>query len=326
MPPSGGHRPFESVWGGGYAASVELTRVWRPAWPCPVGQVLAPLRHGADPTMARDADGTWWRATRTPDGVGTLRVGVLSDGEIVASAWGPGAVGLLAGLPALLGADDSTAGFEPGEQLRQLHRQRPNGRIGRSQAVFESLLPAIIEQKVTGLEAGQGYRALVLRHGEPAPGPRPGLWVQPSPEVVAMIPSWEWLRLGISPERSRTIVRAAMVASSLERTLGVDHAAADRRLRSLPGVGVWTSAEVRVRAHGDPDAVSFGDYHVARDVGFALTGEVADDARLEELLEPWRGHRARVVRLIVGARIQAPRHGPRMAPRRHLPTSRAGAR
>ncbi|HSN43725.1 MAG TPA: DNA-3-methyladenine glycosylase 2 family protein [Propionibacteriaceae bacterium] len=306
---------------------MKLTRVWRPEWPCPIGSALGPLRHGGDLTMARDADGTWWRATRTPDGPGTLRVRPLVDEEIVASAWGPGAAWLLDSLPTLLGADDSLEGFDPGAgRLSELHRQRPHARIGRGQAVFESLVPAICEQKVTGLEASQGYRALVSRHGEPAPGPRPGLRLAPSPETVAMIPSWEWLAMGIDPARSRAIVTAAKLASSLERTLGVDHAEADRRLRSVPGIGLWTSAEVRVRAHGDPDAVSFGDYHVARDVGYALTGQITDDAGLEELLEPWRGHRARVVRLVVGARISAPRHGPRMAPRTHLPTSRSSAR
>jgi len=92
----------------------------------------------------------------------------------------------------------------------------------------------------------------------------------------------------------------------------------DRRLQSLPGVGVWTSAEVRSRAHGNADAVSFGDYHVAKDVGWALTGEEVDDDGLAELLEPYRPHRYRVQRLVEMARIHRPRRGPRMAPRRHL--------
>jgi 3-methyladenine DNA glycosylase/8-oxoguanine DNA glycosylase len=105
----------------------------------------------------------------------------------------------------------------------------------------------------------------------------------------------------------------------LERTLRVDHAEADRRLRSVPGIGVWTSAEVRQRAHGDPDAVSFGDFHVARSVTFALTGVEGDDDAMAELLEPWRGHRFRVQRLLELALRGHPRHGPRMAPRTHLP-------
>jgi 3-methyladenine DNA glycosylase/8-oxoguanine DNA glycosylase len=93
----------------------------------------------------------------------------------------------------------------------------------------------------------------------------------------------------------------------------------DRLLRSLPGIGVWTSAETRSRAHGDADAVSFGDYHIAKNVGYALTGEAVDDDGLAELLEPYRPHRYRVQRLVELARAGRPRRGARMAPRTHLP-------
>ena len=123
----------------------------------------------------------------------------------------------------------------------------------------------------------------------------------------------------IDPARSRAVVEAARVAGSLERTVGLPSEEVDRRLRSLPGVGVWTSAEVRFRAHGDPDAVSFGDYHIAKDVGWALTGEAVDDDGLAELLEPYRPHRYRVQRLVELSRAGRPRRGPRMAPRTHLP-------
>ena len=144
--------------------------------------------------------------------------------------------------------------------------------------------------------------------------------MQPHPDVLRVIPSWEWLKLHIDPARSRAVVLAARVADSLERISGLDADEADSRLRSLPGVGVWTSAEVRQRALGDADAVSFGDYHVAKDIGWALTGEQMDDLQLAELLEPWRPHRGRVQALVAMAGLRRPRHGPRMAPRTHLPT------
>ena len=137
-----------------------------------------------------------------------------------------------------------------------------------------------------------------------------------------MVPSWEWLRMHIDPARSRTVVRAAQVAPSLERTAGLPPDEADRRMRSLPGIGVWTSAEVRFRAHGDADAVSFGDYHIAKNVGWALTGREVDDDGLAELLEPYRGHRYRVQHLLELSGVARPRRGPRMAPRTHLPTRR----
>ena len=86
--------------------------------------------------------------------------------------------------------------------------------------------------------------------------------VAPGPETVRTMPSWEWLQLPVDPARSRVAVTAARVAPALERTLGLPGVEAERRLTTLPGVGIWTAAEVRQRAHGDPDAASFGDYHV----------------------------------------------------------------
>jgi 3-methyladenine DNA glycosylase/8-oxoguanine DNA glycosylase len=225
----------------------------------------------------------------------------------------------------MLGADDDPKGFEPPEPLRDAWRRHRNWRIGASGLVMESLVPGIIEQKVTGQEAFGAFRTLVHRFGERAPGPpsdpepHPRLWVQPSAEQLRAIPSWEWLRLPVDGARSRPIQHAARVAASLERAGRELPDEFDRRLRTLPGIGVWTSAEVRARALGDPDAVSFGDYHVAADVGYVLTGAPVDDAGLALLLEPYAGHRHRVQRLVELARLSRPRRGPRMAPRTHLP-------
>lgn len=286
--------------------------------------VLRPGRRGAgDPTFRTDGTGAIWRGLRTPEGVVTLRLESRRYDDVVhAEAWGPGSDWALEQLPAMLGAEDDPAGFEPRHPvIAEAHRRHPHWRVARSGLVMESLVPAIIEQKVTGQEAFAGYRLLVRRFGEPAPGPgaERDLWVQPSPEQLRMVPSWEWLRLHIDPARSRTVVRAAQVASALERTVGLDPVEVERRLCSVPGIGVWTAAEVRFRAHGDADAVSFGDYHIAKNVGWALTGSPADDARMAELLEPYRPHRHRVQRLVELARLGRPRRGPRMAPRRHLP-------
>jgi hypothetical protein len=304
-----------------------LTRVWRPDWPCAVAGTLRAHRHGGgDPTFRLDEAGRVWRGIRTPSGPATLVVAARpGDGDVLAQAWGPGAEWALDSVPDLLGAGDDRAGFEPRHPLlAELQRRHRHVRQGRSGLVMEALVPAIIEQKVTGQEAFAGFRRLVHRYGERAPGPGCDrkLWVQPAPERLRTIPSWEWLRLHIDPARSRPIVAAARVADALERTAGLATDEADRRLRSLPGVGVWTSAEVRQRAHGDPDAVSFGDYHVAKSVGYALTGAPFDDAELAAYLEPWRPHRNRVVMLVELAGLGPPRRGPRMSPRTHLPTSR----
>ncbi len=298
-------------------------RVWRPDWPCSVSILRQHRRGAGDPTFRYDAAGRAWRGIRTPEGPATLVIEPRpNDGEIVAEAWGQGSDWALASLPDLLGASDDWTGFEPRHPvLAEAWRRHPHARLGRSGLVMEALVPAIIEQKVTGQEAFAGFRMLVHRFGERAPGPgrEQRLWVQPSAETLRAIPSWEWLRLHIDPARSRSLVTAARVADSLERTIAETPEVAEARLRSLPGIGVWTSAEVRQRAFGDPDAVSFGDYHVAKDVGWALTGQAFDDAQLEAFLEPYRPQRGRVPALVAMAGLHRPRRGPRMSPRGHLP-------
>ena len=295
--------------------------MWRPAWPCPVHATLGQQRHGGgDPTYRLEGDAVW-RGIRTPAGPVSVRVEPRPNrGEVHAQAWGAGADWALDHVPAMLGADDDVGGFRADLHplVTEAWRRRPTVRFGASHRVWEALVPAVIEQKVTGQEAFAGFRRLVHRYGERAPGPGGALrlWVQPAADTVRRIPSWEWLRMHIDPARSRTLVRAAAVADSLERITAAD---ADTRLRTLPGLGEWTSAEVRSRAFGDPDAVSFGDYHIAKDIGWAVTGTAYDDEGLRAFLEPWRPQRNRVVVLIHGLAGGRPRRGPRMAPRSHLP-------
>ena len=296
-------------------------RTWRPDWPCPVGVVLGVHRRGGgDPTYRVLSDGSHARGLRTPEGVATLQVAMRnSEGDVVARAWGPGADWALDRLPRMLGADDDPEGFEPPAPLAQVWRRHQHSRIGATDLVMESLVPTIIEQKVTGQEAFAAFRRLVRRYGERAPGPGElDLWVQPDPATLRTIPSWEWLRLPVDGGRSRPLLAATRVASSLERAGAASAAEFDRRLRTLPGIGVWTSAKVRSTALGDADAVWFGDYHVAKDVGWALVGDAVDDDALAELLEPYRPHRYRVQRLVELAGLGQPRRGPRMAPRTHL--------
>jgi 3-methyladenine DNA glycosylase/8-oxoguanine DNA glycosylase len=319
----------DRVGGFGYRRGVAhedgLVRTWRPGRPCPVADLLGPLRRGAgDPTYHRDGAGDHWLGLRTPAGPATLLLrSSPGAGEVRGEAWGPGASWALESVPGLLGDDDDLTGFVAHHPLvQEALRRIPDPRIGRTQRVLEALVPAVIEQKVTGQEAFAGFRRLVHRFGEPAPGPGGArrLWIQPDAATLRRVPSWEWLRMPVDPARSRPILTAARVAGSLERLVGLSGEEADRRLRSLPGIGVWTSAEVRQRALGDPDAVSFGDYHLAKQVGWALFGHDIDDATLEEVLEPYRPHRGRAAMLILRAGRSRPRRGPRMAPRTHLPS------
>jgi len=299
-----------------------LTRTWRPAAGVCLGTMIGHLRRGSgDPTYRIEGD-DHWRGLRSPEGPATLLLRQASDGDVGAEAWGSGADWALEHVPGLLGAYDDPDGFAPADPfLAELHERLGSPRYGRTGLVMEATVPAVIEQKVTGQEAFAGFRRLVRRFGEPAPGRgrEHDLWVQPEPAALRRIPSWEWLRLPVDPARSRAVVTAARVAGSLERTIGLPGDEVERRLTSLPGIGEWTAAEVRQRAHGDADAVSFGDYHVAKDMGWALTGAPWDDDRLREYLEPYRPHRRRVVSLLYRAAGSRPRRGPRLAPRTHLP-------
>jgi 3-methyladenine DNA glycosylase/8-oxoguanine DNA glycosylase len=183
--------------------------------------------------------------------------------------------------------------------------------VPRTHAVFEAVVPAVILQQVATEEGRASYHHLVNALGETAPGPFP-LKLQPTPEILARTPYWRFHQFGIERRRADVIIRAARSAKRLEETVGMDIASAYRRMLAFPGVGPWTAAKVALVALGDADAVPVGDYHLPHSVGYALEGTVrSTDERMLELLEPYRGHRARVIRLITAAGIAAPRFGPK---------------
>ncbi len=291
-------------------------RTITPALPVDLRLTLFPLRRGrSDPSVRFEPAGVW-RATRTPEGPATTHIRTsAADGTVTMAAWGPGRESALEAFGALVGADDDEAGFEPGPGVvDELHRRLRGLRIGRSGAVMEALVPSILEQKVVGLDACRSYARLVRTLGETPPGPAgSSLRVPPAPAVLAATPSWTFHRCNVERKRADTIVGACGYAARLEETVGMSPDDARRRLTALPGIGPWTAAEVALVALGDADAVSVGDYHLPNQVAWALAGEPrGDDARMLELLEPWRGHRGRVLRLIGAGAGAAPRHGPRM--------------
>lgn len=303
-------------------------RRWRLVRPLHLGQTWGPLARGAhDPTWKVDA-GALWRGIRTPHGAVTLRVeviaGVGAHGEVAAHVWGVDLARdwILTHLPAMLGEEDDDSGFEPRHaRVAAARRAHPGWRVPRTGLVLESLIPAVLEQKVTGAEALSGYRRLVRRHGDPAPGPGVtlGLRVAPSVAVLRALPSWEWLQLGVGPQRSDTVARLLRSADALQECADLPLAVARRRISAIPGIGVWTTAETCQRALGDADAVSFGDYHIARNLTWALTGVEGDDHALAELIADDAPHRYRVQRLLELDGAFRPRRGPRMGVRAHLP-------
>jgi len=294
---------------------------YAPTVPVHLGQTLRPLRRGMfDPTIRFDASGVW-RTLNTPLGAATLHLR-SADSAIEATAWGEGAEWAIAGVPELLGHGDDWSGLDVAHNtfLADAHRRNPGLRLLRTGQVFEVLLAAILEQKVTGKEARRSWRELITAHGQSAPGPVPeGMRVFPSAEVWRRVPSWEWHTAGVGPQRSDTVMRVSAVASSLERTvtLGRGGPVVERALRSIRGVGIWTAAETMQRAHGDPDSPSVSDYHLPAVVGWALIGKPVDDDGMLELLAPWAGHRQRIMRLIEVSGFRKPTFGPRMTIQDH---------
>ncbi|ALE72313.1 3-methyladenine DNA glycosylase [Pseudonocardia sp. EC080610-09] len=303
-----------------------LDREWRPPFVLDLYGVLSPLRRGrGDPTWRTAGDGAViWRVSTTPDGPATVAVRRRADGgehgTVRATGWGPGAAWELDRLPSLLGADDDPSSFEAYHPLvADAVRRRPGLRLGSSGRVWDTLLPAVLEQKVTGTEAHRSFRELAWRHGDPAPGPSgvvpAGMRVPPTPAQVRDIPVWQWHRAGVDHARRSAILHAAVVAHRLEDAAGLRGEAGRVLLRRVRGIGVWTAAEIAQRAWGDPDAVSFGDFHVPNTVGWALLGHDLDDAGLLEVLAPYAPQRQRAVRYIEASGFRRPRFGPRFSPR-----------
>lgn len=273
---------------------------------------------GAGKLFGRFGPDGWWRPMRTPEGPATLRI-TGGGGAVEASAWGPGAGWALDRVPGLIGLCDRREDFTSGHPLvGAIARANPGWRLAKTGLVSESLVWAIVSQKITGKEAARSLRALTIRFSDPAPGPRPGLRLPPDPERLASAPYWAFHPLGMERRRADTLRRAAAQAPRLDRLGEVDSADVQRHLRRLPGVGAWTAAETVAVSHGDPDAVSVGDYHIKNTVSWHLAGEPrGTDERMLELLEPFRPHRGRVVRFLESLG-PAPRYGPRRALPTHL--------
>jgi len=319
------------------AAAADASLRWHPGGPYNLHRTLGILMRGnGDPSFSARPDGLWMAFT-TPDGPVTLRLteagpsGSGPDGGglyVDALAWGPGSGAAIADVPRLLGADDDWAAFdEPSfavtlpRMVREARRRTPDVRLPSTGRMVDSLVPTILEQKVTVIEARRGFRYLMYRHGTPAPGAGTvaptGLLVRPTAGAWLRIPSWEWHKAGVGPQRSATVMRALRSAVALERLASLPAAEAAANMQTIPGIGVWTAAEVVQRTHGCPDSIAVGDYHLAAYVGAALTGRRTDDAGMLALLEPWRGHRQRVVRMLGLSGFRKPTFGPRMTIQDH---------
>ncbi len=314
------------------AAAADASLRWYPEGPYDLALTLGPLLRGnSDPSFSVHGS-VIWNAFTTEEGPATVRFsGAGSAGleyRVDVQAWGPGAGAALASVPRLLGAEDDWQGFdEPSfhatlpRMVREARRRSQALRLPSTGRMVDQLVPIILEQKVTVIEARRAFRYLVHRYGSSAPqagllAPA-GLLLAPTAAQWLQVPSWEWHRAGVGPQRSAAVMRALRSAVALERLAALPALEAATKLQTIPGIGIWTAAEVVQRTHGCPDSISVGDYHLAAYVGAALTGRRTDDAGMLRLLAPWQGHRQRVVRMIQSSGFRKPTFGPRMTIQDH---------
>jgi len=282
-----------------------------PDGPIDLAATLFPLRRGyQDPTTAISG-GDAIRSLRTPEGPATIHLRTVGA-TIEAEAWGPGAERALADAPDLVGANDDWSGFESHHDVvRRLRHEHPGVRLTRTGAITATLIPAICEQKVTGVDARRAYRLLTQDTSESAPGPGQ-LLLPPDPERLAELPSFAYHRCGLERRRADVVRGVCARASRLDTLAGGPVEDVKAALLRLPGIGAWTVAEVARLALGDPDAVSVGDFHLPNLVAWLLAGEArGTDERMLELLAPYEGQRGRVQRLLEASGAHAPRYGPR---------------
>lgn len=282
--------------------------------PVDLRRSLAHLRRGPGDPSHQNVGDSIWRTTLMPTGAATLRLRQDHRSQVEARAWGPGSTDLLDQLDHWFVDTPFAPPDECHPNVADAHRRFPGLRTLATGRLMEALVPAIIEQKVLGVDAFAAWRRLLSRFGSPAPGPTPvPMRVVPSARQWAEIASWDWHLAGVGPQRYRTVQAVARVGNQLDALVGTAPTAdVYRAMRSLPGIGAWTVAEVGIRALGDPDAASWGDYHLADLVGTALTGARVDDTAVPALLEPYRPHRGHVVWLLqMSPHVRPERRGPR---------------
>jgi 3-methyladenine DNA glycosylase/8-oxoguanine DNA glycosylase len=278
----------------------------------PSRTTLSPLRNGGlDPTTVLN-DGEFWRATLTPDGPATMRL-TWTNARTAVRAWGPGADWLAGRVDHMIGASDPGHRFvDAHPAIMRAQRNHPDVRLGASGTLYHELLPTILAQRITGGEAALQWRRLCVKLGEPAPGPLQGLRLPPHPDRLAAMPSWWFHPLGVERSRADTLRTVARHADRLWEWSRLPAGECAQRLVLLRGVGEWTIGTVLASALGEPDAVAVGDYHLKNIVTHALTGRPrGTDEQLVQLLQPYRGQRARVVKLLLLDGHRSPKFGPR---------------
>ncbi|MEM8708038.1 MAG: DNA-3-methyladenine glycosylase 2 family protein [Actinomycetota bacterium] len=255
-------------------------------------------------------DGVHWWATATPQG-NALVAFRPTGGELRVDAWGDGSGWAVDQMPALIGLRDETVDdFRPDHPvLRRLAGRFGALRVGATGRWYESLVTTAIGQRVVTADAGASRFRLAQTWGDTSLGGPMG--ILPTPETMLTLRDHDFHAAGVELSRARVLRIAAKYADRLERLDGVPGGDAVSWMQRLPGIGPWTAGITSAIAGGDPDAVPVGDLHVPGMVTYAFTGEVGDDQAMLEVLEPFAGHRGRVVRMVKMGGAGPPRHRPK---------------
>lgn len=281
-----------------------------------LASTLAPLGVlPGDPTI-RLGPGLFQRATQTPDGFASITVtwpaqptGSTSPVEV--TTFGDGAAWLSARAARLIGLEDDITGFDPAEPpLRPLWRRHRGTRITATGTLWHDLACTIVQQRIHRRDAALQWRRFVVGLGTPA-ADGSDLITPPDPATVGRLSYHHLHRCGIERQRADYLINAAREVSRLHHLVDAPLDEALPHLRALKGVGPWTSACLSAFSWGFQDTLVVGDAGIPSMISWLLAKEPrGSDARMLDLLEPYRPHRYRVVQLAFAARSFPPKRRP----------------
>lgn len=254
----------------------------------------------------------------TPSGSVSLQATVIEPDTLTIELRGDGSEWMIPHLPALLGLLDDPFSFQPTGPAKRLVDQLPGAHLPRLPVIFHRLIQIVLQQLVSWKDATESWRDMVQTFGTPAPGP----WkmkIGPTAEQLKKLAYYDLVDCGVLPRQARTVLRLAREEPRIERLARTDQEGLVRFLHSVPGVGEWTVQYLLGTALGDADALLTGDYGLPHAVSWLLQRKPrSDDAEMVELLEPFRGHRFRLVHLIQQGAVKPPRYGPRRPTNRRV--------
>jgi len=259
-----------------------------------------------DPTSLVERTGMqerYAKCSRTAAGPVTLVAWTSADPEPVnveVALYGEGAKALVPRLRDVLGLDDAADFVTTHPRLAHLRLALRSMRLTHALSLPELHAILVLQQRITFVEAARSWRQMVEVGGQAAPGPLP-LLVPPCPEDWLALRQPGARALGIDAHRWRALQHAARAANEVA-SRAHDRAALEDFVMRLPGTGHWTTGLLRGLGTGDADAIVLGDVHLPHDISALFTDvPMGSDEKMVALLEPFRPHRFRLVRALMGS-------------------------